>query len=639
MVRAADDRWYVQSGDGAAVGPVSTDLVVRGIAARKIPAAARVCAVNDRSWLPLVAVPEFAVAVRGAAPPPPLPIPPPPSQTSEEAWYVGNDGTDVAGPIPESTVIAGILAERVRRTWRVCGVGANEWLPIESVPQFAIAFGEAGASEHRADEWDEDATVALLDPDEEAVDRGVFQMAGEVLQPIASARGDFPIREEHSRPVVADMAAERPYRGSGEQIADGLLEDRRAAHPLLALDDVHNKLVAFLQSKVETPDDAISLVEIDGLWLRYLPLCEFTGSFQADWTASAGYDREEVYTEYVEEWDQELRRNRTVPKTRTRIVTDWHPVSGRVSGTFADVIPLVAEREFDVSDDCEAIDANVLALEPAWSIDVPHALFVPPTIAPELAYKSRVKGRVNQRIDRAVERAIPGNRARDVNWTGSNDKEWREFFYPFWFGTYWYRDQCFRVRVDAGRRDARVEGGTPSDPTRDGLEPLLQHAQFVLRMWRKRAVWFAIIAVVGYYAQGLVRSFLDMIPNARTIDEYHEWLWSGSLIYGLGLFLGTTICFACLTVGAGYYEHREQALRRASGEGKRAALDRFRRTLGRLRGFPSSAEPFGRPWRRNPAESASASQANGPRVLYEWWALLSIVGSAFVGFLVAVFGI
>jgi hypothetical protein len=57
------NRWWVTQRGREPVGPVETELVVRGIAAEKVPGDALVCPVGGKSWQPLDAVPRFAQAL------------------------------------------------------------------------------------------------------------------------------------------------------------------------------------------------------------------------------------------------------------------------------------------------------------------------------------------------------------------------------------------------------------------------------------------------------------------------------------------------------------------------------------------------------------------------------------------------
>ena len=57
------NRWWVTQRGREPIGPVETDLVVRGIAAGKVPGDALVCPVGGNRWEPLDAVPPFARAL------------------------------------------------------------------------------------------------------------------------------------------------------------------------------------------------------------------------------------------------------------------------------------------------------------------------------------------------------------------------------------------------------------------------------------------------------------------------------------------------------------------------------------------------------------------------------------------------
>jgi hypothetical protein len=53
-------EWLVRQGSGKPIGPVSTELVIRGIEAGKIAISAEVCRVGTSDWLPLDMVDEFS---------------------------------------------------------------------------------------------------------------------------------------------------------------------------------------------------------------------------------------------------------------------------------------------------------------------------------------------------------------------------------------------------------------------------------------------------------------------------------------------------------------------------------------------------------------------------------------------------
>jgi hypothetical protein len=61
------DQWWVTQGGQQPIGPVSTELVVRGIAAGRVPLDSYVCEVGGAAWTPVRDVRHFAEAVAIAA--------------------------------------------------------------------------------------------------------------------------------------------------------------------------------------------------------------------------------------------------------------------------------------------------------------------------------------------------------------------------------------------------------------------------------------------------------------------------------------------------------------------------------------------------------------------------------------------
>lgn len=61
------DQWWVTQGGQEPVGPVSTELVVRGLAAGRVPLDSWVCEVGGAAWKPVRDVRDFAEAVAIAA--------------------------------------------------------------------------------------------------------------------------------------------------------------------------------------------------------------------------------------------------------------------------------------------------------------------------------------------------------------------------------------------------------------------------------------------------------------------------------------------------------------------------------------------------------------------------------------------
>ena len=140
---SADDKvlWYLQGDSGELVGPVPTDLVVRGIVAGRVPVSARVSVVGTSDWTPLVGVEEFAKAVREVVPPPP-PEPEVSGHADPAGWYVDSGSPPILGPVTHASLLDGLRAGLVSGTWRVCAVGTKDWRRVDTVPQLAVAIVE-----------------------------------------------------------------------------------------------------------------------------------------------------------------------------------------------------------------------------------------------------------------------------------------------------------------------------------------------------------------------------------------------------------------------------------------------------------------------------------------------------------------
>jgi len=78
-----------------------------------------------------------------------------------------------------------------------------------------------------------------------------------------------------------------------------------------------------------TPDNLLEHATFSKVEQFYVPAYVFSGGFDAEWTASFGYDRTEHYTVYERDSQGHSR-----PVTKTKTVTDWRPVNGTDSGRF-----------------------------------------------------------------------------------------------------------------------------------------------------------------------------------------------------------------------------------------------------------------------------------------------------------------
>jgi hypothetical protein len=134
-------EWYLRTDTAEPIGPVSTDLVLKGIEAGRIPADAFVCPVGEKHWLPLGSIAVFAAHRRGAtgaaAPAPAAPALQLDSQ--KQARFFIAAGSHVQGPFDEATVIDGIRRGMPANV-TVRREGEHAWGPVSAHPPFLEAF-------------------------------------------------------------------------------------------------------------------------------------------------------------------------------------------------------------------------------------------------------------------------------------------------------------------------------------------------------------------------------------------------------------------------------------------------------------------------------------------------------------------
>jgi hypothetical protein len=99
--------WYVFQADGNHIGPISTDLLARGVIAGKVQREAHVGARGDTQWYPLLSVPEIQQAIAGlqgqnVGPRPMASVPPapPPGKDAPTLRDLTQEAVPPAPPVP-----------------------------------------------------------------------------------------------------------------------------------------------------------------------------------------------------------------------------------------------------------------------------------------------------------------------------------------------------------------------------------------------------------------------------------------------------------------------------------------------------------------------------------------------------------
>ena len=86
-----------------------------------------------------------------------------------------------------------------------------------------------------------------------------------------------------------------------------------------------------------TPVDLLQPSLLDDVLRIYVPYYSFSVRYRADYSVSIGYHRVEHYTAH--ETVYENGKSRQVQRTKSRLVTDYHPYKNSIEGGFTESVP------------------------------------------------------------------------------------------------------------------------------------------------------------------------------------------------------------------------------------------------------------------------------------------------------------
>lgn len=264
----------------------------------------------------------------------------------------------------------------------------------------------------------------------------------------------------------------------------------------------HEALLRWLVPGQLIPDDILHASELVFIEAAYLPFYVFFFAFDVDWTAHAGYDRTEHYTELEERWEREPYQaietvpdlqtvrhgnefrpetvmkvqsvtkyqsvQRHYPVTRQRTEVDWYPTSGSLKGKERRVaVAAFTEVADEHQDFCFAGLEHCPEAETTGPIASAHTALKPFALTPTRAWENPAEALIEASIEAECEGEVPGNRARSVRWKGEIRRERIAALYlPYWFVTYSYAGKLYTCAID-GYDVERITGERPTDQKRE----------------------------------------------------------------------------------------------------------------------------------------------------------------------------
>lgn len=250
---------------------------------------------------------------------------------------------------------------------------------------------------------------------------------------------------------------------------------------------LENAVYRLMAGNRHTPDRLIEQAMITKMSAMYVPMFAYEGQYEAQWTASFGYDREEEYT--VFESRSENGYTRQVPVTKTRTITDWRPVSGTDTGRFS-VLAYAGEGLPERVPELLEHSPGARKLT-AYAPEYLSGMDVESFAGKEAdVYARRGKPLVDEVISTGVGRHAQGDRQRDWHWTADTQKNGRPALVPVCHVRFEFEGKAYDVWVDGGDADRVVSDPLPRDKARNSVA--------------RRGFWFALAATLAVPVAGLV---------------------------------------------------------------------------------------------------------------------------------------
>lgn len=292
--------------------------------------------------------------------------------------------------------------------------------------------------------------------------------------------------------------------GGRDDLAEVSVETRQVAPFSTTPAAFQQALLAWLSEGDYTPDDILEqalLTEHTGL---FLPVWRLTGELHADFTASAGYDRQ------VEKIIERRREDGSVRRdVRHETVTDWRPFRGEAtapycvwvlgSGSVPDGLQSWAEEVAAACGEWQELTPELLGghLVEEFGVDAAAAL----------------AGRGAAGVQRAAEarctERVPGDRMKDLEVSvRTRDDRAEPHLHPFWFAAFEYGGRAFPVGM-SGRDLGKATGERPIDADRKARVTALG------RPWKVSLAVTLVATVLGLCA-GVFPGIVALVAGGIT---------------------------------------------------------------------------------------------------------------------------
>ena len=278
----------------------------------------------------------------------------------------------------------------------------------------------------------------------------------------------------------------------------------------LSVEQLESQVYAFMASGHYTPDDMLEAATLIQRERFYVPAYRFAIEYEATWTASFGYDRQEPYTSYRTVTVNGQSRQEAYTAYRT--VTDWRPANGVDAGTF--VVSAYAGQSLAKS-----------ALTPADIVSEVAAAATPTafnasfmtglntedfSISASQAFQT-LGGKIDNMIGDKVKAHAQGDRQQDWRWNAKTSHVGNTVYVPLTHVVFDYKGREYHYWADGASGKTMRADPLPEDDDRKqlvnkGFVPVGLAAVGVAAssaLWSFS--WASLAAVVALGGYGLLR--------------------------------------------------------------------------------------------------------------------------------------
>ena len=210
--------------------------------------------------------------------------------------------------------------------------------------------------------------------------------------------------------------------------------------------ELDNRLYAYMASGNFTPDDMIEASTITLRERYYVPAFAFKVDYEATWTASFGFDRQEPYTAYRNVTSN--GRTRQEAYTAYKTVTDWRPANGVEAGIFD--VAGYAGSQLNGSPLAPAylvVHAVMNGSSTEYNPSFTKGFEVEGFSVPEKKVFESLNGEINANIDQRVKNHAQGDKQRDWHWNARMSHDTTTYLVPICHAAFQYSDKEYHVWV------------------------------------------------------------------------------------------------------------------------------------------------------------------------------------------------